>query len=79
MATGSIAFTPNPADGSYFFLEPVRTLSAAIVDYSEGFSGAELRADLFAFGVILFISTAVMTLGAKLVAIPIERRLQGRA
>ena len=57
----------------------MRTLSAAIVDYSEGFSGAQLRADLFAFGVILFVSTAIMTLGAKLIAIPIERRLQGRA
>ena len=79
MATGSIAFTPNPADGWYFFLEPVRTLSATIVDYSEGFSAAELRADLFAFGAILFVSTAVLTLAAKLVSVPIERKLQGRA
>jgi ABC-type phosphate transport system permease subunit len=78
MASGSLGFTPNILDGLYFFVEPVRPLAAAIVDYSEGFDQPALRADLFAFGAILLITTAALTLAARLVSHPLERRLQGR-
>ncbi len=79
MATGSLGFTPNPLDGLWFFVEPVRPLAAAIVDYSEGFDQAALRADLFAFGAVLLVSTATLTLAARLISYPLERRLQGRS
>ena len=79
MATGGLGFTPNLLDGFSFFLEPVRPLASAIVDYSEGFDQAALRADLFAFGAVLLVATASMTLAARLISLPLERRLQGRA
>ena len=56
----------------------LRPLAAAIVDYSEGFEQAALRADLFAFGAVLLITAAALTLGARLISHPLERRLQGR-
>ena len=77
MATGSIGFIPNPLDGYFFFLEPVRTMASSIVDYSEGFESPELKANLFAFGVILLIMTAPLTIGAKLASRSAERRLGG--
>ena len=77
MATGSIGFVPNPLDGYFFFLEPVRTLASSIVDYSEGFESPELKANLFAFGVILLITTATLTIGAKLASRSLEKRLNG--
>jgi phosphate transport system permease protein len=78
MASGSLGFTPNLLDGLYFFVEPVRPLAAAIVDYSEGFEQPALRADLFAFGAVLLFTTAALTLAARLISHPLERRLQGR-
>jgi ABC-type phosphate transport system permease subunit len=77
MATGSIGFIPNPLDGYFFFLEPVRTMASSIVDYSEGFESPELKANLFAFGVILLIMTATLTIGAKVASRSAERRLGG--
>ena len=56
----------------------MRPLAAAIVDYSEGFEQPALRADLFAFGAVLLLSTAALTLAARLISHPLERRLQGR-
>ena len=69
MASGSLGFTPNPLDGLWFFVEPARPLAAAIVDYSEGFDQAAAAADLFAFGAMLLVSTAALTLAARLVSI----------
>ena len=77
MATGSIAFLPNILDGYWFFLEPARTLASTVVDYSEGFDAPALKANLFAFGVILFITTAALTIGAKVASRSAERRLGG--
>ena len=76
MATGSIAFTPNPLDGLYFLLEPSRSLASSIVDYSEGLDGAQLRADLFAFGAVLLVSTAAFTIAARVATLPLERRFR---
>ncbi len=77
MATGSIAFVPNILDGYWFFLEPARTLASSVVDYSEGFDAPALKANLFAFGVVLFITTAALTIGAKIASRSAEKRLGG--
>ena len=77
MAAGSLGFTPNALDGFNAFLEPVRPLASAIVDYSEEFTAPGLRADLFAFGAILLVITASLTIGARTIAARLERRLQG--
>jgi len=77
MAGGGIAFVPNPMDGVWFFFEPVRPLAATVVDYSEGFSGEVLKANLFAIGVVLFITTAALTIGAKIASASAQKRLGG--
>lgn len=77
MAGGGIAFVPNPLDGVWFLFEPVRPLAATVVDYSEGFDGEILRANLFAIGVVLFITTAALTIGAKIASSAAQKRLEG--
>jgi phosphate ABC transporter permease protein PstC len=77
MAGGGIAFVPNPADGIWFLFEPVRPLAPTVVDYSEGFSGDVLRSNLFAIGVVLFITTAALTVGAKIASASAAKRLGG--
>ena len=77
MAGGGIAFVPNPLDGVWFFFQPVRPLAATVVDYSEGFDGDVLRANLFAIGVVLFITTAALTIGAKIASASAAKRLGG--
>lgn len=77
MAGGGIAFVPNPLDGVWFFFEPVRPLAATVVDYSEGFNAAILKANLFAIGVVLFITTATLTIGAKIASSSAQKRLGG--
>ena len=77
MAGGGIAFVPNPLDGPWALFEPVRPLAATVVDYSEGFDGSVLRANLFAIGVVLFITTAALTIGAKIASSAAQKRLEG--
>ena len=77
MAGGSFSFTPNPLDGVWMLFEPVRPLAATIVDYSEGFDGEILRADLFAIGVVLFITTAALTVAGKITSGWAQKRLEG--
>jgi ABC-type phosphate transport system permease subunit len=66
MTTGGLGFVPNPLDGLVFFLEPVRPLASAIVDYSEGIEGEQLRANLFAFGAVILVSALALMLAARL-------------
>jgi len=77
MAGGGVAFVPNPLDGVWFFFEPVRPLAATVVDYSEGFDGEVLKANLFAIGIVLFITTATLTIGAKIASSSAQKRLGG--
>lgn len=77
MAGGGIAFVPNPLDGVWSLFEPVRPMAATVVDYSEGFDGDVLRANLFAIGVVLFITTATLTIAAKIVSSSAQKRLEG--
>jgi hypothetical protein len=55
----------------------LRLLAATVVDYSEGFDGSVLRANLFAIGVVLFITTAALTIGAKIASASAAKRLGG--
>lgn len=77
MAGGSFSFTPNPLDGVWMLFEPVRPLAATIVDYSEAFDGSIVRADLFAIGVVLFITTASLTIAGKAASGWAQKRLEG--
>ncbi len=73
MATGSLAYVPNPLDGGLFFLEPARPLASALVDYSEGFENERLSADLFSFGALIFISSVTLMIAARIATMPLRR------
>jgi ABC-type phosphate transport system permease subunit len=74
MAAGSIGFVPNPLDGLVFFLEPVRPLASAIVDFQEGLGTAQLEANLFAFGTMILVSALALLIAARLVAATVRSR-----
>jgi phosphate transport system permease protein len=61
MVTGSVAFSPNPIDGSIFFLEPARPLAATIIDNSEGLSVPPFAQTLYAFAAVLLVSAAFLS------------------
>ncbi|MDX6616531.1 MAG: phosphate transport system permease protein [Solirubrobacterales bacterium] len=61
MVTGSVAFAPNPIDGSIFFLEPARPLAATIIDNSEGLSVPPFAQTLYAFAAVLLVSAAFLS------------------
>jgi phosphate transport system permease protein len=61
MVTGAVAFSPNPLDGSIFFLEPARPLAATIVDNGEGLSVPPFAQTLYAFAAVLLISAAFLS------------------
>ncbi|MEZ5098281.1 MAG: ABC transporter permease subunit [Thermoleophilia bacterium] len=74
MAAGGVGFIPNPLDGFTFFLEPVRPLASAIVDYQEGIGAADLEANLFAFGTMILVSALALMLAARLIVAPIRSK-----
>jgi phosphate transport system permease protein len=61
MVTGSVAFAPNPVDGSIFFLEPARPLAATIIDNSEGLSVPPFAHTLYAFAAVLLVSAGFLS------------------
>ena len=63
--------------GAWISAQTWRCVASSIVGYSEGFGSPELKANLFAFGVILLIMTATLTIGAKVASRSAERRLGG--
>ena len=63
MVAGSVGFAPNPLDGLTFFLEPARPLASTIVDNSEGLSVVPFGQTLYAFALILLVSTAFLSFG----------------
>lgn len=73
MVSGSRGFSPNPLDGLTFFFEPVRPLAATIVDNSEGLSRGTLGDTLYAFGAILLLSSAVLSLAGYAAKLPMRK------
>jgi phosphate transport system permease protein len=67
MVCGGIGNIPNVSDGPVFFLTPVLTLASAIVNKSEMMSVNSIQSALFACGLVLFVTSMVISLGARLV------------
>ena len=61
MVAGSVGFAPNPLDGFTFLLEPARPLASTIVDNAEGLSVVPFGQTLYAFALILLISSAFLS------------------
>lgn len=73
MVSGSRGFAPNPLDGLTFFFEPVRPLAATIVDNSEGLSRGTLGDTLYAFGALLLISSALLSMAGYAAKLPMRK------
>jgi len=61
MVAGSVGFAPNPLDGFTFLLEPARPLASTIVDNAEGLSVVPFGQTLYAFALILLVSSAFLS------------------
>jgi phosphate transport system permease protein len=62
MVSGSVAFAPNPADGTIFFYEPSRPLAPTIVKNIDSLGSKPANSTLFAIAAVLLFSAAVFSL-----------------
>jgi ABC-type phosphate transport system permease subunit len=61
MVSGSNGFSPNPADGLIFFVEPSRGLAATIMANTGGIDAVELKHTLFAIAAVLLFSSVMLS------------------
>ena len=73
MVTGSIAFAPNPIDGTTFLFEPTRPLAASIVTNQEGLSVKPFAQTLYAFAALLLLSAVALSLVGWAAKQPLKR------
>jgi phosphate transport system permease protein len=73
MVSGGRAFSPNPADGKIFFLEPLETLAAEIVRQAEDLSAPALHSTLYAFAALLLFSSFALSIASLLIRLPLRR------
>jgi phosphate ABC transporter permease protein PstC len=73
MVSGSIAFSPNPADGVIFFFEPSRGLAATILHNTDEFSSPPMRSTLFAIAAVLLFSSLMLSLIGWVCRVPLNR------
>jgi ABC-type phosphate transport system permease subunit len=78
MVSGSRDYVPQPGDGLTFFLEPMRSLASAVVDYHEGIGAPALKASIYAWALLLLFSALVLSVAGYLIKLPL-RRYQVRA
>jgi ABC-type phosphate transport system permease subunit len=62
MVSGSVAFSPNPADGLIFVYEPSRPLAPTIVKNVESLGSPPANSTLFAIAAVLLFSAALFSL-----------------
>jgi len=62
MVSGSVAFSPNPADGLIFVYEPSRPLAPTIVKNVESLGSPPANSTLFAIASVLLFSAALFSL-----------------
>lgn len=73
MVSGSRGFSPNPADGVTFLFEPLRPLAATIADNVESLNAPALRSSVYAFALLLLLSSFVLSIGAYLAKQPLRK------
>jgi len=74
MVTGSVGFSPNPADGFPLFLfEPTRGLAATILAYRDGITVPAMKNTLFAIAAVLLFSAVMLSLVGYAVKQPMKR------
>ncbi len=73
MVSGSVGFAPRPSDGLLFFLEPLKTLAASIVENAEGIGAPALRSAVYSFALLLLFSAFALSLAGYLIKLPLRR------
>src|SRR4051794_25692861 len=73
MVSGSVGFSPNPADGAIFFVEPSRPLAATILQNAEELTSPPMRHTLFAVAAVLLFSAAMLSFIGWAIKQPIKR------
>lgn len=73
MVSGSASFSPNPLDGTLFFMEPLRPLAATIVENAEGMSVEPFGQTLYAFAAVLLVSTMFLSIAGYLAKRPMRK------
>jgi phosphate transport system permease protein len=74
MVTGGVGNIPNPAHGAGFLLTPVLTLASAIVNKSEAMSVPSIESALFGCGVVLLLTTTLLSISTRIVEYAVKRR-----
>ena len=70
MVSGGVGFSPNPADGLIFFVEPSRGLSATILQYKDDLTSPAMRATLYSVAAVLLFSAAMLSLIGRAAKLP---------
>ena len=73
MVSGSIGFSPNPADGLIFLFEPSRGLAPTILHNTEQLSSPPMEHTLFAIAAVLLFSSLMLSLIGWAVKVPMSR------
>ncbi len=74
MVSGGVGNIPNPAHGAGFLLTPVLTLASAIVNKSEAMSAPPIESALFGCGVVLLVTTTLLSISTRIVEYVVKRR-----
>jgi phosphate transport system permease protein len=78
MVTGSVGLIPNPQHGLVFFLEPLKTMAASIVDNGEAMPVDMMKSTLFALGTILLMLSIVLSLTARVITKWFNKRVMAQ-
>ncbi|MGA2011183.1 MAG: ABC transporter permease subunit [Solirubrobacteraceae bacterium] len=73
MVSGSVGFSPNPADGLIFIFEPSRGLAATILHNTEELTSPPMKHTLFAFAAVLLFSSAMLSVAGYWTKQPMKR------
>ena len=73
MVSGSRGFAPNPLDGLTFLFEPLRPLAATIVEDADSLNAPAIRSTVYAFALLLLLSSLVLSLGGWLAKQPMRK------
>ncbi len=73
MVSGGRGFSPNPLDGVTMLFEPLRPLAATIVDNVESLNAPALRSSVYAFALLLLLSSFALSLGGYFAKQPMKK------
>ncbi len=74
MVSGSVGILPKIAHGGVFFLTPVLPLASAVVNKSQAIAVPSIESALFGCGVVLLITTSILSICTKIVETTVRRR-----